>query len=264
MAFHINDYDDDPDDNPDKKAKKNGGSDLPKPWPREDDPPVLFAKWLTELWNAADDPFTGGARYGTSGKEPIELQRGSGRTVHWDTQTLLHSSKTLQEPLIYQGIKPRKLTPYEAQIVAWAITRLCDLLADLDDTDEAREWWHSYLEQRQVRDIDRSDALALRGALADWQSVAAKYAGDPRNSEMVHILRDRDTGELLVRRGDFTDHVRRLLHSSLPWKELHGRVRELGWQLDRIQQRTPDRTGYVQARVFVIPPDRQPDDDDDV
>ena len=224
--------------------------------PAADARPQDFAAWLTRVFGLHDDPIIGGERFGRSGQEPITLRRASGALLRWDKQDDLMRPGSLLKPLIMDGIAPRRLSGHDALVVAWVMIRLAELRADLDARDEAIAWWESYSETRPEHAIECSDPAQLRVALLDWQRLADLAARfDREHDHRAFVLTDTATGERFVRRGDFGQHVRNTLRGGISWRELHGRMREVGWELDRLQFRaTASGAPYVDARVYVIAP----------
>lgn len=239
------------------KAKGNGK--LPGWTPDEGDPAGRFAMWLNELWNLNDrDPFVAGERFGKHGDAAVVLVRESGQRVRWTHQSTMQKPAGLQAVLMSEcGIKPRKLTPHDSMLIAWAITQFSDLRADVDPLEEVALWWLRYVDSRPTREGNPDDARQWRALLADWQE--ARTADESRSSGTAHqtfIVVDRRDGTRYVRREDFADHVRGVVKGGLSWPTLNSRLAEAGWQQTRVQRKaTAGGAPYVEARLYVVPSD---------
>jgi hypothetical protein len=246
-------------DAPKPPTSKRSGK-LPAWTPDEGDPAGRYAAWLNELWNLTNgrDPFIRGERFGKHGDAAIVLVRQSGQRVRWTHQSTLTKPAGLQSVLMSEcGIKPRKLTGYDAMLIAWAITQLADLRADLDVMEEVALWWLHYVDTRPTRSGNPDEERGWRTLLAEWQ--AARSFDEIRGKEEPHrtfiVVDDRD-GVRYVRREDYADHVRGMVRGSLSWPTLNSRLAEAGWQQTRFQRRaTAGGAPYVEARLYVVPAD---------
>lgn len=249
MAYNLDDYADDT--SGEKPSRNRGKSQLPKSLPREQSAsPAEFAIFITEFARLDDDPVVSADRWGVEGSEPIELTLRSGLKIRWNEQNHLFGPR-LQRPFVMvTGHRPRVLSQHDVQLVAWAIIQFATLRAQATEADEFRELWDSYLSERVVEKVDHRDELAMRAVLSTWRHLA-----NTRSDERPFVLLDVPTGERLVRRLDFTSHVRALRREPISWARVHGWAREVGWELDRIQYRaTNSGAPYVEAKVFVVPP----------
>lgn len=244
----------------DKPTRKRAGAGKLPPWtPDEGDPAGRYAAWLNEVWNLTDrDPIVGGERYGRHGDAAIVLVRQSGQRVRWGHQSTLQKPIGLQAVLMSEcGIRPRKLTGHDAMLIAWAITQLADLRADVDPMEEAVLWWLAYVDTRPIRHVDPDDEREWRYVLAEWH--AARAYDEARGREDPHhtfIVVDERNGERYVRREDYAEHVRSMVRGSMSWPTLNSRVAEAGWQQTRSQRKsTGEGAPYVEARLYVVPAD---------
>lgn len=257
MPYNLDDFaDEDDGDRPKAETGKRKKSGLPPHLPNQGDSPAKFAAWLTTFARLEDDPIVTGERWGVTGDEPIELVLRSGKRIEWSEQDQLFGNR-LQRPFVMvTGHKPRSLSVYEVQLAAWAIIQLATLRAQMDERDEFRELWLSYLAGREIWPVDRLDEIALRGALTRWKQLS-----DVKNDERPFVLEDTVSRERFARRLDFATHVRALRRGFVGWQRLHGLARQCGWELDRFQCRaTPGGAPYVGAKVFVIPAGWDEDD----
>ncbi len=248
--YNLDDYaDDDPAGGTPSRSRARP-SKLPKSLPDGPSAPAAqFARFITEFARLDDDPVVSADRWGVEGSEPIELVLRSGRRVRWAEQNHLFGPR-LQRPLIMvTGHKPRSLSQHDVQLAAWAIVQFATLRAQATEADEFRELWQAYLSDRPLEVVNRDDERAMRITLERWRHLA-----NTRGEEPPFVLVDRDTNERLVRRLDFTLHVRSIRREPIGWSRLHGWAREAGWELDRIQYRaTAGGARYVDAKVFVVP-----------
>ena len=241
------------------KPKRRRGK-LPSWTPEEGDPAGRYALWLNELWGLDDkrDPFVAGERYGRHGDAAIVLVRQSGQRVRWTHQATLTKPAGLQSVLMSEcGIRPKNLTGHDAMLIAWAITMLADLRADVDPAEEVALWWLHYVDTRPVTHGNPDDERSWRVLLAEWQAARSydeiRGREEPRHTFIV--IDDRD-GTRYVRREDFAEHVRSMVKGSLSWPTLNSRLAEVGWQQTRFQRRATDAGApYVQARLYVVPAD---------
>ena len=231
------------------ERKKLGG--LPSWPPSADADPDVFAGWLGAVFY---DKVTGAERWGTGGDTPVSVFLEGGRELRWDEQDDLQTITRLRGPLIRAGLRPRPLTPHAVGLLAWAITRLAILRADATAKDEARSWGMSYLRERAVQRVARSDEALWRHALTVWQGIDDHdpRRGTPREHRPF-VLLDTDSGELFVRRGDFGGHARGRSGGKLSWRKIASRMAEVGWQQDRLQYRATTSAPYAGARVYVLP-----------
>ena len=245
-SFHLEDYDDDGDG---PKRKKKKGSSLP-PLPEEGAPPEDFAIFLTDFARLGNDPVVSANRWGIDSSTPIDLTLRSGRRIQWAEQDELFGPR-LQRPFVTTtGFKPRSLSAYEVQLVAWAIIQFATLRANVTEADELRELWHSYRQDRQEVTMDLGDELMVRETLHRWRQLA-----DARSEERPFILIDSATQERWVRRLDFALHVRSIRKGPISWQRLNGLARQNGWELTRKQYRATIGSEYVDAKVFVVAAD---------
>jgi hypothetical protein len=245
--YNLDDYGENgPPSAPRGRQRKSG---LPPGLPEFEDPPERFAAWITEFARLDDDPVVRGNRWGVHGSEPLELITRSGREIVWPEQDHLFGAR-LQRPFVMvTGGRPWPLTPHDVQLAAWAIIRFCVLRAQESEMDEFHEWWMSYLEGRAIVPVDISDQAAVRATLMRWRQLA-----DSRSEERPFVLVDIGTSERLVRRLDFTLHVRAMRGTPIAWPRLNGLARQAGWELTRIQfKATRGGAPYVDAKVFIVP-----------
>lgn len=243
-----------------KPARKRASTtNLPGWTPDEGDRAERYAAWLNEVWNLADrDPFVAGERYGRHGDAAIVLVRRSGQRVRWTHQATLQKPAGLQGVLMSEcGIRPRKLTGHDAMLIAWAITQLADLRADVDPLEEAALWWLHYVDTRPTKEVDPDDEREWRAVLAEWQAARSydeiRDRDDPRHTFIAVDARD---GVRYVRREDYAEHVRSMVGASMSWPTLNSKVAEAGWQQTRFQRRaTANGAPYVEARLYVVPAD---------
>lgn len=248
--YNLDDYaDDEPAGGKTSRGRKPA-SQMPKSLPADSEaPPAQFAQFITEFARLDEDPVVSANRWGVEGSEPLELVLRSGRRVRWAEQNHLFGPR-LQRPFVMvTGHRPRVLSQHDVQLAAWAIIQYATLRAQATEADEFRELWQSYADARPVEVVNRSDERTMRVTLERWRHLA-----NSRGDEPPFVLVDRDTGERLVRRLDFTTHVRTIRREPISWSRLHGWAREAGWELDRIQYRATDAGArYVDAKVFVVP-----------
>ena len=238
-----------------KNAKQNGK--LPSWIPGEDDSAARFALWLNEIWGLEErDPFVSGERYGKHGDAAIVLVRQSGQRIRWTHQTTLQKPGGLQGVLISEcGIRPKHFSVNDAMLIAWAITRLADLRADLDPLDEAVVWWQRYVDTRPIVTGDPADDRGWRVLLHRWQQARQhdeiRSPTSPRETFIVIGARD---GVRYVRREDYAEHARSMVRGGLSWPTLNSRLAEVGWRQARFQKRaTAAGAPYVEARLYVVP-----------
>jgi hypothetical protein len=155
------------------------------------------------------------------------------------------------------GIKPRRLTAYDAMLVAWAVTQLADLRADVDPLEEAALWWLRYVDTHPTREANPDDDRAWRVVLAEWQAArSSDEIRSPGESRQTFIVVDERDGARYVRREDYAEHVRGMVRGSMSWPTLNSRLAEAGWQQTRFQRRaTAGGAPYVEARLYVVPAD---------
>jgi hypothetical protein len=246
--YNLDDYGDDEHPPPRNRSRKSG---LPKGLPETDAPSARFAAWITEFARLEDDPVVTGDRWGIEGSEPIELTTRSGRKIIWPEQDHLFGAR-LQRPFVMvTGLKPRPLTAHDVQLAAWAIIRFAVLRSQATELDEFHEWWDAYLAERTLEPVDTSNDALMRAMLMRWRRLA-----DSRSEDRPFVLLDAETDERLVRRLDFTMHVRALRKAPITWQRLNGLARQAGWELTRIQfRRTAGGAPYVDAKVFIVPRD---------
>lgn len=243
------------DDGAPRKAAKNTGK-LPKWSPDEGDPAHRYAEWLNELWPTTDR-FVSGERFGKHGDAAIVLVRQSGQRVRWTHQSTLQKPNGLQAVLMSEcGIKPRKLSTYDSMLIAWAITQLADLKADVDPHEEAVSWWLRYVDSRPTIEADPEDEAEWRKVLAGWQRARAADETNSNTARETFIVVDKRDGVRYVRREDYAEHVRGQVRGGLSWPTLNSRLAELGWQQTRVQRKaTAAGSPYVEARLYVVPAD---------
>lgn len=232
---------------------------MPAWTPNEGDSAGRYASWLNELWDLSDrDPIVAGERYGRHGDAAIVLVRQSGQRIRWTHQSTLQKPAGLQAVLMSEcGIKPRKLSGYDAMLVAWAITQLSDLRADVDPMEEVALWWLHYVDTRPTKLADPDDDREWRVTLAEWQAARVfdevRHQSDSRHTFIVVDERD---GVRYVRREDYAEHVRSMVRGSMSWPTLNSRLAEVGWQQMRFQRKaTAHGAPYVEARLYVVPAD---------
>ena len=238
-----------------RKAKANGR--LPGWTPDESDPAGQFAAWLNEVWELEDrDPFVGGERYGKHGDAAIVLIRESGQRVRWTHQSTLQKPAGLQAVLMSEcGIRPRQFTVNDAMLIAWAITRLADLRAELDPLEELAVWWLRYVDTRPTVLGNPDDDRNWRMLLAEWQQARShdEIRSQTSARETFIVVDERD-GVRYVRREDYAEHARSMVRGGLSWPTLNSRLAEAGWQQTRFQKRaTAAGAPYVEARLYVVP-----------
>jgi hypothetical protein len=186
------------------------------------------------------------------------LVRQSGQRVRWAHQSTLQAPNGLQAVLMSEcGIKPRKLTTYDSMLIAWAVTQLADLKADVDPAEEGVSWWLKYVDSRPALEVNPDDEAQWRKALAGWQRArAADESSSHGTARETFIAIDTRDGVRYVRREDYADHVRGLVKGGLSWPTLNSRLAELGWQQTRVQRKaTAAGSPYVEARLYVVPAD---------
>jgi len=233
---------------------------LPSWSPEEGDPAGRYAMWLNELWGLDDkrDPIVAGERYGKHGDAAIVLVRRSGQRVRWTHQSTLTKPAGLQAVLMSEcGIKPKNLSGHDAMLIAWAITQLADLRADVDPLEEVALWWLHYVDTRPTRHADPDDNEGWRVLLAEWQAARSydEIRGKEEPRRTFIVVDDRD-GVRYVRREDFGEHVRGMVKGSMSWQTLNSRLAEAAWQQTRFQRRaTAGGAPYVEARLYVVPND---------
>jgi len=243
--------------NPNGAVKTKTAPKMPKWVPDEGAPAATYCQWLNELWPTAD-PFVAGERFGKHLDAAIVLIRQSGQRVRWTHQSTLQKPNGLQAVLMSEcGIRPRKFTGHDAMLIAWAITQLADLKADVDPHEEAVSWWLRYVDSRPTIETNPDDEAEWRKTLAGWQRARAADEshsnGSPRETFIVVDKRD---GVRYVRREDYAEHVRSQVKGGLSWPTLNSRLAEVGWQQTRIQRKaTAAGSPYVEARLYVIPAD---------
>jgi hypothetical protein len=247
--FHLDDYGDMPGANG-AATRKGRKSQLPPGLPEQGDPPDVFAAFITDFAHLHDDPVVSANRFGIEGSEAIELALRSGVKIRWPEQNHLFGPR-LQRPFIMvTGHKPRSLSQHEVQLVAWAIVQFATLQSDTSEIDEFRDLWEAYAAGREHAICDRSDERQMRALLARWRVLA----GAGRDEEPPFVLVDAGTGDRLVRRLDFTMHVREKKRETVSWPRMHGWIKEAGWRLDRIQYRSSaDGAPRADAKVFAVP-----------
>lgn len=239
--------------------RKNGKAPgLPAWTPNYGDEPQAFADYLNELWpELRPDPIVGAERFGRHGDAPIALVRRSGDRIRWPHQTTMQKPNGLQGVMMLEArVPPRKLSPLDTMVVAWAITSLSDLRADLDPVEEFVSWWADYVNERKPRPADPTVLPTWRALLSEWQAAAnSDELRKPDEPRRTFIVVDERDDVRYVLRNDFARHVRGLRRGGVSWPTLNGRAAEAGWQQTRFQMR-PSSIGapYVQARVFVVPP----------
>lgn len=234
-----------------EQGKKLGG--LPSWPPGAECTRQQLAYWIGEVLYVT---VIGAERWGTSGDTPITVYLDDGREIRWDEQDDLNTLTRLRGPLIRLGIRPRPLSPHSVGLVAWAITRLATLSANVTAKQEAIDWGESYMQARPTRMVSRSNGAQWRKALQDWQEIDDYDPKGPRRAKEARpfVLVDGDDDECYIRRGDFGAHVRARLRGGMSWRKLAGRMAEVDWQQDRLQYgATQAGAPYVQARVFVVP-----------
>jgi hypothetical protein len=232
------------------ERKKLGG--LPCSPPGADADEDAFAEWLSVVFY---DRVTGAVRWGDTGDTPVTVFLAGGRELRWDEQDDLQTLTRLRSPLIRAGLRPRALTPHGVGLVAWAITRLAVLRANSTARDEATSWGTSYLRERPLYSVARSDQAVWRQALAEWQEIDDydPRGGVPRDRRPF-VLLDTGSNERFVRRGDFAGHARKRSGARLSPRKVAARMAEVEWQQDRLQYAaTASGAPYVQARVYVLP-----------
>lgn len=238
-----------------RTGKTKTAAKMPGWTPEEGDPPGRFIMWLNELWPTTD-PFVAGERYGKHGDAAIVLVRESGQRVRWTHQSTLQKPNGLQAVVMSEcGIKPRKFSTHDVMIVAWAITQLADLKAELDEMEEVALWWLRYADGRPTITANPRDEREWRGVLGRWQEARVhdehRAPGDARQT---FIVLDQDTGARYVRREDFAEHVRSVVQKGVSWPTLNSRLAEAGWSQTRIQKKATDGGApYLSARLYVVP-----------
>jgi len=75
------------------------------------------------------------------------------------------------------------------------------------------------------------------------------------------VVRDAETGTLLVSVSEMARFVRAEAGGPVGWDTLHSRLEEVGWKhLGEVQQRQPKGGGKVKAHLYAVPPEPQDDE----
>lgn len=240
--------------NPNGAKKRKTAGKMPTWVPDEGAPAADYARWLNELW-PTPDPFVAAERYGKHGDAAIVLLRQSGQRVRWTHQSTLQKPNGLQAVLMSEcGIRPRKISTYDSMLIAWAITQLADLKADVDPHEEGVSWWLRYVDSRPTVQVNPDDEAEWRRVLAAWQRARAADETSSNTPRETFIAVDSRDGVRYVRREDYAEHVRSQVRGGLSWPTLNSRLAELGWQQTRVQRKaTAAGSPYVEARLYVVP-----------
>ena len=249
-----------------REAENTSGSraksKLPSDPPEQDVTTTVLAAWTSiALGLGGETAIDSAVRYGRHLDARMVLTLRSGQRVTFDRQgDIFEPRKLTQNVIAATGATIPHYQAADAQKIATALIRMSDLAAEDDDRAEAHDWADTFLAAANRNTIDVASFTSPEGrwealtVLTNWKTPDdLPHWAEP--AERAVIIRD-GTGRRLVRVNDVGAHVRGQSGRPIPWPSLHSRMVEIGWEhRGQIQQRNPNGTGKLKARVFAIPAD---------
>ncbi len=239
---------------------------LPSPPPAAGTPAQELKAWLSGVLGLGNDPIADLQRFGRHDDAPVVVTLRSGLRIAYPRQADTFNPDVLVRRVIL--VTGAEVPPYaraDALAIASAFVRAAELRGEDDDRAEARELGRSFLhEATQLAPEDMSTPEGRYGGLrallgwrhpepTPWLTVAQRAA----------VLVDHE-GAQYVRVGEFAAHVRGIAGHAVPWKTLHGRMAEVGWDYpSELQQRQPRGTAKVKAHVYRVPAGWDDDEGDE-